>query len=719
MMKKKQKTGSRENTSKKNNKNAIYEQLTALMSKEPDKNFTLKEICHLLHLKNVNERQQVVTVLNELINEKVIEETRRGKYKYIFAGSYITGRVDLKMNGSAYIISDESEQDIYVGETNLHHALDDDEVKVFVFSRRKSDRLEGEVVEIIKRARTRFVGILEISGSYAYLITDFSHLPYDMFIPTDQLNGAKNGQKVIAEILEWPKKSKNPIGRIVEVLGTPGENDVEIHAILAEYGLPYRFPKQVEESAKKLKEGISTDEIKQRRDFRSIPTFTIDPADAKDFDDALSLQKLDNGHWEVGVHIADVSWYVTPNTPIDSEAAERGTSVYLVDRVVPMLPEKLSNHICSLNPNEDKLCYSVVFEMDNDAKVLDKWFGRTIINSNKRFDYDQAQSIIETGQGEMAYEITTLDKLAKKLRTQRFKAGSIDFERSEVKFRLDEKGKPLGVIFKENKDSNKLIEEFMLLANRSVAELIGKPAQNMRPKTFVYRVHDEPNPEKLGNFARFVKKFGYQIQTGSRKNITSSINKLLDQVAGKNEQNLVETLAIRSMAKAEYTTQNIGHYGLAFDYYTHFTSPIRRYPDMMVHRLLQHYLKGGKSVDADHFEQLCKHASDMEQKAASAERASVKYKQVEFLADKIGQVFDGVISGVTQWGIYVEIIENKCEGMIPLRDLTGDYYIFDEDNYCITGYRSKRTFQLGDKIKIKIKKANLEKKQLDFSWVRE
>lgn len=696
----------------------ISEKLLALFSMEKKKNFSLKEINSILKMHDVDDRHMVVSALNTLLDQKLVEQTNKGKYRSCDKGIFITGKVDLSMSGSGYIISEQADRDIFVSEQNLHHALDGDMVKVLVFARKKSKRLEGEVVEILKKARTRFVGILEINPKNSYLVTDNSHIPYDILIPPGNTNNARNGEKAIAEIVDWPKNSKNPIGKIVEVLGKPGENDVEIHAILAEYGLPYKFPKNVNDAANKLSDEISPEEIKLRRDFRNVPTFTIDPVDAKDFDDALSLQKLENGLWEVGVHIADVTFYVRPNTTIETEARERATSVYLVDRVVPMLPEKLSNNICSLRPKEDKLCYSAVFEIDDNAKISNEWFGRTIINSDRRFNYEEAQQIIETEQGDMAAEILQLQKLAKLLRNERYKAGAIDFERSEVKFKLDENGKPLSVYTKENKDSNKLIEEFMLLANRKVAEFIGKPKGDKKGRTCVYRVHDEPNPEKLSTFSNFVKKFGYQVQTQSRISITKSINNLLNQVQGKAEQDLIENIAIRSMAKAEYSTQNIGHYGLAFSFYTHFTSPIRRYPDMMVHRLLDHYLKGGKTMDAEILEPLCQHSSEMEQKAANAERASIKYKQVEFLSDKIGQVFEGVISGVTQWGVYVEIVDNKCEGMIPLRDFTDDYYVFDEENYCITGAHYKKKYQLGDALKIKVVKANLEKKQLDFSMVK-
>ena len=550
----------------------------------------------------------------------------------------------------------------------------------------------------------------------------------DIYIPIEKLNGAKDGQKAIAKIVEWPKNGVNPIGEIKTVLGDVGENNTEMHAILAEFGLPYEFPKDVERAADLIPIKITEEEISKRRDFREITTFTIDPVDAKDFDDALSIQKLKNGNWEIGVHIADVSHYVKPESMIDKEAISRATSVYLVDRVVPMLPEVLSNNVCSLRPNEEKLCFSSVFEMTDDAEVVAEWFGRTIINSDRRFTYEEAQQVIETEEGDFKDEILTLDRLAKILRSNRFKKGSIAFEKMEVKFHLDEVGNPTGVFFKVAKDSNQLIEDFMLLANRKVAEFVGKkkkgkeeiqkkedPKESQRP--FVYRIHDKPNPDKLQNFSEFVAKFGYKLNVKNINTVADSMNNLLKEVNEKKESGMIEMLAIRTMAKAVYTTKNIGHYGLGFDYYTHFTSPIRRYPDVMVHRLLQHYLDGGKNPDIDKLEEQCKHSSDMEKLAADAERASIKYKQVQYLTDKIGEEFDGVISGVTEWGIFVEIIENHCEGMVRLRELRDDNYYFDEDNYCLRGRKSGRVLTLGDTVRIEIKRADLVKKQLDFALV--
>jgi ribonuclease R len=572
--------------------------------------------------------------------------------------------------------------------------------------------LEGEILEILERAKSVFVGTIQISRNFAFLIPT-GKVGFDIFIPIDKLKGAKNGQKAVAEITEWPVNARSPIGEIKDVLGDAGNNDTEMHAILAEFELPYKFPENVDRMAEKIPLEIPEEEIKKRRDVRGITTFTIDPADAKDFDDALSLQKLKNGNWEVGVHIADVTHYVTSNSIIEDEAQSRATSVYLVDRVVPMLPERLSNGVCSLRPNEDKLCFSAIFELTDDAELVKEWFGKTVIYSNRRFTYEEAQQIIETCEGDFSSEMLNLNQLANKLREKRFKNGSIAFERVEIKFEIDEKGKPISVYFKEAKDSNKLIEEFMLLANKRVAEFVGKTGENKTPKTFVYRIHDKPDPDKLSNFNTFIQRFGYGIQLTTSRAISSSLNNLLNNIKGKKEQNLVETLAIRTMAKAAYSTRNIGHYGLSFEYYSHFTSPIRRYPDMMVHRLLEKYLAGGRSANEQKYEDLSKHSSDMETRAANAERASTKYKQVEFMQDHIGKIYPGVISGVTDFGVFVEL-ENKIEGMIPIRELDDDFYIFDEKNYMLAGRHSHKTYQLGDEITVKIWRTNLEKKQLDF-----
>jgi ribonuclease R len=562
-----------------------------------------------------------------------------------------------------------------------------------------------------------FVGTVQLSKNFAFLIPT-GKVSFDIFIPLENLKGAKNGQKAIAEIDEWPPRARNPIGHVIDVLGDTGDNDAEMHAILAEFDLPHKYPEKVNQAAEKIPMKIPEEEYQNRRDFRNVVTFTIDPVDAKDFDDALSLKMLENGNWEVGIHIADVTYYVTPESLIEEEAVNRATSVYLVDRVVPMLPERLSNGVCSLRPKEDKLCFSAVFEMNGEAGVVNQWFGKTVIHSNRRFTYEEAQQIIETGTGDHVAEMLKLNELAIKLRNERFKKGSIAFDRVEIKFNIDENGKPLSVYYKEAKDSNKLIEEFMLLANKRVAEFIGKTKNRKSEKTFVYRIHDKPDPDKLESFNQFIHRFGYGIQLTSAGAISSSMNNLLQNVKGKKEQNVVESLAIRAMAKAEYSTRNIGHYGLSFDYYTHFTSPIRRYPDMMVHRLLQSYLDGGRSVKEEKYEDLCHHSSDMETRAANAERASVKYKQVEFMQDHVGEIYPGVISGVTDWGIYIEL-ENKIEGMVPIGELDDDFYIFDEKNYALVGRHTKQIYQLGDEVTVKLWRTNLEKKHIDFRLVKE
>jgi ribonuclease R len=685
--------------------------------------FNYRQVCRQLLIEDQSTRHLVSEILIELVSKGDLDEVRRGKYILAAKTATITGVIDLTQSGYGFVISEEHPDDIFVSMKNLNHALHGDQVKVHIFARKKQSRPEGEVIEIIERARKTFVGTIEISKNFAFLVADGKQMPYDLFIPLRSLNGAKNGQKAIARITEWPAGGKNPIGEILEVIGFPGANETEMHAILAEFELPYKFAEEVEASAARIPIEIPAEEYKTRRDFREVPTFTIDPKDAKDFDDALSVQKLSNGNWEVGVHIADVTYYVDLKSILEEEARTRATSVYLVDRVVPMLPEKLSNNVCSLRPFEEKLCFSAVFEMDDNARIHKEWFGRTIIYSRRRFAYEEAQQVIDTGEGDMRDEILTLHNLAQKLRTDRFKNGSIAFERDEVRFDIDPTGKPLKVYFKELGESNQLIEEFMLLANKKVAEFCSEFGKEPRPekvgkgKTFVYRIHDVPNMEKLDAFASFVHKFGYNIRTNNNKKISESLNSLLDDVKGKKEQNLIETLALRSMAKARYSTNNIGHYGLAFHHYTHFTSPIRRYPDMMVHRLLDFYLKGGKAPDQQSYELLCKHSSEMEKRAIDAERASIKYKQVEFMADKIGEIYEGVISGVTEWGIFVELVENKCEGLVSVRDLTDDFYELDEENYCIFGRRTNKRFQLGDTVKVEVYRTNLAKKQLDFRLV--
>ena len=698
------------------NKKKLKNSIVTILYGDPGKTVNYKQISTWLGIKDLETRKLVNVVLQELHDDGYLEQIVRGKYKLKAKSGTVVGIVDLQPQGFAYVNSDEVERPVLISSRNLNHAMAGDKVSVRLFATRKKHDLEGEIVEILERAKSVFVGTIQISRNFAFLIPS-GKVGFDIFIPIEKLKGAKNGQKAIAEIVEWPGNARSPIGEIKDVLGDAGNNDTEMHAILAEFELPYKFPVNVENAAEKIPLEISEEEIKKRRDVRAITTFTIDPHDAKDFDDALSLQKLKNGNWEVGVHIADVTHYVTPNSIIEDEAQSRATSVYLVDRVVPMLPERLSNGVCSLRPNEEKLCFSAIFELNDEGDLLKEWFGKTVIYSNRRFTYEEAQQVIETGEGDFSDEMLTLNQLANKLREKRFKNGSIAFERVEIKFEIDEKGKPLSVYFKEAKESNKLIEEFMLLANKRVAEFVGKTGENKTTKTFVYRIHDKPDPDKLSNFNSFIQRFGYGIQLATPRAISSSLNNLLNNVKGKKEQNLVETLAIRTMAKAAYSTRNIGHYGLSFEYYSHFTSPIRRYPDMMVHRLLEKYLTGGRSANEQKYEDLCKHSSDMETRAANAERASIKYKQVEFMQDHIGKIYPGVISGVTDWGIFVEL-ENKIEGMIPIRELDDDFYIFDEKNYSLVGRHSRKTYQLGDEVTIKIWRTNLEKKQLDFQLAR-
>ncbi len=709
------KSKSKGNKKKDTKKKNLMNKVLGLFNNNPEKLYNYKQIAKQFDIKDEGQKALITAILYELHEYGSLVEISRGKFKLASTGGYITGEVQLTMKGAGFIISEESDEDIFVTQSNLNHALNGDTVKVYLYAKRRGQKPEGEVVEIIKRSTESIVGIIEVSKTFAFMAAASKQMPYDIFIPLNKLNGAKNGDKVVAKITEWPEKYRNPFGEVIAVLGKPGDNDTEMHAILAEFDLPYKFEKKVEDAADKTPVEITEKDYKERRDFRDITTFTIDPADAKDFDDALSIQDLGKGNWQVGVHIADVTHYVVPDSIVDKEAFNRATSVYLVDRVVPMIPEKLSNLVCSLRPDEEKLCYSIVFDLDKKGDILDQWIGKTVIKSNRRFNYEEAQKIIEGGEGDYRDELLVLNDLAQRLRARRFKNGAISFERVEVKFNIDDDGKPLGVFFKEHKESNQLIEEFMLLANKRVAEFIGRVKKGQKAKTFVYRIHDKPDPEKLLKFAKFIQRFGYSINTTGQKNITTSINNLLDQVQGKNEQNVIETLAVRSMAKAVYSTKNIGHYGLSFPFYSHFTSPIRRYPDMMVHRLLTEYMNGASSKSKDKYEDKCKHSSDMEKRAADAERASIKYKQVEFMKDHIGDEFDGIISGVTEWGFYVELNESKCEGLVHIRELDDDYYFFDEDNYSIIGKRNKKTYQLGDPVKIKIVRADLERKQLDYT----
>lgn len=685
---------------------------------EPHKINNYKQVSKKLGISNAHDRKGIIHALLKLKADGLLTEPERGKYRLKMQTSHVIGKVDMTSTGAAYVVCADLNEDVYIAPRFVRQALNGDKVKVHLHASRNRRKLQGEIIEILERARKQYIGTVQVHQKFGFLVPDDSKMPVDLYIPLEALNGAQNGEKAIGKITDWPNGATNPFGEIVKVLGKPGDNDVEMESILAGVDFPLSFNAATEREAEQIPTEISAEEIKRRRDFRNVTTFTIDPLDAKDFDDALSIKKLENGNWEIGIHIADVSHYVKPGSALDEEAIERATSVYLVDRVIPMLPEKLSNMVCSLRPNEEKLCFSAVFELDEEANVLEQWFGRTIINSDRRFTYEEAQQVIETGEGDFAEEILTLDTLAKKLRKERFKHGAIGFEKGEVKFHLDEKGYPIGVYFKEMKDSNYLIEDFMLLANRKVAEFIGKPKPNEKTKTFVYRIHDNPSPDRLQSFKGFIKKFGYDLKTGAKgKELADSMNKLLKDVKGKGEQNVIEQLAIRTMAKAIYSTENIGHYGLAFEYYTHFTSPIRRYPDVMVHRLLERYLAGGSSANEEEYAQLCEHSSDMEKKATEAERASVKYKQAQFLQDKIGGIFNGVISGVTEWGIYVELVDNHCEGMIRLKDIDDDFYTFDEEQFCIIGQVSGARYQLGDGVTVKVKSVNLVKKQIDFTMV--
>lgn len=688
------------------------------ISQQKNNTFNYKQVAFAIDANTAAAHRSIALILAELAFDGDLIEVAPGKYKAPQRSNIAIGTFVRRSNGKNSVVTDEDSESIFVAERNSMHALNGDKVRVVIAAAKKGSEPEAEVIEILEKKEQSFIGTLRVEKQYGILVTDSKFLATDIIIPKNKLKGGKTGDKAIVRITSWEDEEKNPKGEVLDILGVTGENTTEMHAILAEFGLPYRYPEAVEKAADKIGAGITDEVVAQRLDMRSTTTFTIDPKDAKDFDDALSIKKLGDNRWQIGVHIADVTHYVQPDTIIDKEAQKRATSVYLVDRVVPMLPEHLSNGICSLRPDEDKLTFSCIFEMDNDGNVLKSDIARTVTRSNRRFTYDEAQNVIETGTGDYAEEILTLDRLAKILRRKRYENGSVEFDRAEVRFDIDETGHPVGVYFKESKDANKLIEEFMLLANKTVAAAIGKPEGKKKPKAFVYRVHDMPDPGKLADLSKIARTFGFKVkETGSSREVNRSINRMLADVKGKGEENFLSTLAIRSMAKAVYTTQNIGHYGLAFDYYTHFTSPIRRYPDMMVHRLLERYLAGGRSVNVQKLEEQCKHSSEMEQLAANAERSSIKYKQVEFMGDHMGQVFDGVISGVTEWGLYVELSENMCEGLVPVRELADDYYDFDEKNYCLVGRRKNVRYRLGDNVKVKVVRANLERKQLDFVLV--
>lgn len=691
--------------------------IVGFLQQNNKQSFNYKQISFGIGATHPSNRMDVINVLDELAAADDIMEVELGKYKAkANRGTENIGYFVRRSNGKNAVVVDDEQ--IFVAERNSMHALNGDKVRVVVSAARKGQEPEAQVIEIVEAKDQQFVGTLKIEKNYAALVTDSKFLAADIVLPRGRLKGGKNGDKAVARIVQWRDDEMNPRGEIIDILGVKGENNTEMHAILAEFGLPYKYPENVEKAAEKIQEGITKEEVAKREDFRNVTTFTIDPRDAKDFDDALSIRRLSNGNWEVGVHIADVTHYVHPNTIIDKEAQKRATSVYLVDRTIPMLPERLSNGLCSLRPNEEKLTFSAIFEMDHKANVVNSRIGRTVIKSDRRFTYEEAQTIIETGEGEYAEELAVLNTLAKELRRRRYQGGALEFDRAEVRFEIDETGKPISVYFKESKDANKLIEEFMLLANMTVAESIGKVPKGKKAKTFVYRVHDNPDPDKLSNLALIATRFGYKLNTdGSSRQVNQSVNRLLRDVKGKGEENMLSILAIRSMAKANYSTDNVGHYGLNMPYYTHFTSPIRRYPDMMVHRLLARYAEGGRSVDKVKTEEECRHDSDMEVLASNAERASIRYKQVEFMRDRLGEIYEGVISGVTEWGFYVELDENMCEGLVPIRDLADDYYDLDEKNYCLIGRRHGVRYTLGDRVKVQVARADLERKQLDFALI--
>ncbi|KUF44719.1 ribonuclease R [Myroides marinus] len=700
------------------------------LSKNTTKSFNYKQIAGQLEVNDTQGRNEIIKELKYLVSKEKIEEVETGKYRFIPKANYVEGYIDMTARKTAYLVVEGVDEDVFIPTNNLNKALDGDLVKAYIYNKRKGKKPEGEVVEIIERHKKQFVGVIEIQKNFAFVSTADAKMYTDIFIPKEKVGDARDGDVVVVELEDWPEKADSPFGKVMKVLGKQGEHNTEIHAILAEYGLTAEFPKEVDDYANHLDTSITEEEIAKRRDMRDILTFTIDPKDAKDFDDALSFRQLENGFYEIGVHIADVSHYVKEGTILDEEAYNRATSVYLVDRTVPMLPEVLSNFACSLRPNEDKYTFSAVFELDDKAEIRNKWFGRTVTHSDQRMAYEEAQYIIDskdrvipadislTGEDqeiseEVANAVLKLNELATIMRKNRMSDGAISFDKVEVKFNLNEEAEPVGVFFKQSKEANHLIEEFMLLANRKVSEFIGK-----QKKTFVYRIHDEPDQEKLFALQNVISRFGHSINFKSKSSISKSINKLLKDVEGKREQNLVDTLAIRSMSKASYSTNNIGHYGLAFDYYSHFTSPIRRYPDVMAHRLLQHYLDNGANVNPELFEVKCSHCSSRENLAANAERDSIKYMQVKYMQDQKDTEFLGVISGVTEWGIYVEIVDNKCEGMVRIREIKEDYYVFDEKQYALVGQATKKILQLGDEVIVTVKNADLVKKQLDFNYIK-
>ena len=710
-------TKSKTKSSKKKQKN-FRELLRNLFFENTHKAFSIKQVFKSLKIGDKSSKLLVVEELEELAESNAIKMTRDGNFKANQIGKIHEGIVDFVNPRFAFVICDDLEDDVWVSSDDLRFALDGDRVKIQVYQHSGGKKAEGEVIEILERRRDEFVGKIELSEKYAFVIADNKKMHLDIFIPNRATQGANQGEKVIVKVKEWHDAKNSPVGEVIQVLGKAGEHETEMHAIMAEFDLPLKFPKEVLEENNKIRSRVTKAEIAKRRDMREITTFTIDPADAKDFDDALSIKQISDGVWEVGIHIADVTHYVRPNTALEDEALRRATSVYLVDRVIPMLPEKLSNDLCSLRPHEDRLTFSAIFHMNLQGEILNEWFGRTIIHSDRRFAYEEAQEVIDTGQGDYHEELILLNDLAKKLNAQRFKEGAVNFDTQEVKFKLDEKGKPIGIFIKERLDAHKLIEEFMLLANKKVAEFIYKIREDEQEKAFVYRIHEKPDEEKLQNFSSFAKRFGYEIATKG-KAVASSINHLVDKTTGTPQQNVLQSLAIRTMAKAKYSTEAIGHFGLAFEHYTHFTSPIRRYPDMMVHRLLQRYLDKKRSANKAEYEDKCRHSTDMEKRAADAERASIKYKQVEYMQYAENKPFDGVVTGVTEWGIYVEIIETKCEGMVRMSDILDDFYELDADNYRVIGKKHQRIIAFGDPVKVQIKETNLEKRTMDLIFVED